>query len=96
MSAPFKMTPELMDQVIFGMENQKDKMVLDSETGLVVPTSTLTEEELQGEQYYQLPSWEPADGFQLMEGFCRGPAESHIQGEAQADTECRARCFQRI
>ncbi len=69
MAEPFKMTPELMDQVIFGMENQKESMVLDSETGLVIPVSSLTREELEGDRYYQLPSWEPADGFQLMEGF---------------------------
>ena len=69
MAEPFTMTPELMDQVIFGMENQKEKMILDSETGLVLPLSSLAEEELQEERYYQLPSWEPADGFQLMEGF---------------------------
>ena len=63
------MTPELLDQVIFGMENQKEKMILDSETGLVIPLSSLSEEEIRSDRFYQLPSWEPADGFQLMEGF---------------------------
>jgi GNAT superfamily N-acetyltransferase len=70
MPEQFKMTAELMDQIIFGMENQKEDLLLDGDSGLVVPRSTLSKEELTlEERYLDLPEWTPTDGFHLMEGF---------------------------
>jgi GNAT superfamily N-acetyltransferase len=66
----FKMTTELMDQVIFGMENQRENLILDARTGLVVPRELLTTDEAgEEERYFDLPDWTPSDGFRLMEGF---------------------------
>ena len=69
MPGHFSITPEIIDQIIFGMENQKEDMILDAETGLVIPAASVPEEERSQERYYDLPVWGPIDGFQLMEGF---------------------------
>jgi len=62
-----------MDQIIFGMENQKKELLLDSESGLIVQKTFLSKEDLAAgdaeERYFQLPEWKPSDGFRLMEGF---------------------------
>jgi len=68
MPGKFKMTPEVMDQVIFGMENQMDEFVLDSETCLVVPQREIDRAE-DDSRYFDLPEWTPADGYRLMDGF---------------------------
>ena len=82
-----------MDQVIFGMENQKEKMILDSETGLVLPLSSLAEEELQEERYYQLPSWEPADGISADGRFCGGLCRIPYTGNGSGRSSMRDAVF---
>ena len=69
----FKMTPEIMDQVIFGMENQNEDMVLDCENALVMPRTAVKADaegdDPEEERYFDLPRWTPSDGFRVMEGF---------------------------
>lgn len=60
---PIALSDELVEMIIFGMENQRDTMVLNLETHLVMPADSETGECLD------LPEWTPADGFNLMDGF---------------------------
>lgn len=62
----FELTGELMEQIIFAMENQKETFLLDSELPSIVPTET--KDKITG-KYYELPLWEPSDGYRLMEQF---------------------------
>ncbi len=70
---PFELTPELVDQVIFGMENQDTEYYVDTRVGIVVPELEITEEADEsdtGEQrYIPVPEWRSVDGYNLMEGF---------------------------
>ncbi len=62
----FNLTSELIEQIVFAMENQKNHFFLDP----VVPALVLekSREQLK-EKYYVLPRWEPSDGYRLMEQF---------------------------
>ncbi|WP_319558771.1 UPF0158 family protein [Marispirochaeta sp.] len=65
-----ELTPELIDQIIFGMENQISYYYLDMEMGRVEEESQLDENQQSDEERYVLiPRWSSADGFQLMERF---------------------------
>lgn len=67
MSHKIQLTRELIDQIIFGMENQGEDFFLDLSKGLVLDTSRMEE----GKEDYQipLPSWKPSDGFLVMDQF---------------------------
>jgi len=61
------LTRELVDQIVFGMENQDQEFYLDLETQTVVPDPPDIEEE--AERYVDLPPWSSVDGYNLMERF---------------------------
>lgn len=65
-----ELTPELIDQIIFSMENQNEYFYLNLEKGTVeqerlIPPEVRTNEE----RYVRIPRWGSADGFHLMEKF---------------------------
>lgn len=62
----FELTDELLEQIIFAMENQKETFLLDSELPSIV--STDAKDKITG-KCYELPLWEPSDGYRLMEQF---------------------------
>ena len=65
-----ELTPELIDQIIFGMENQNEFFYLNLERETVEPESQIDEAQRNDESRYVLiPRWGSADGFQLMEKF---------------------------
>lgn len=63
----FKLTAELIDQIIFAMENQKESFLLDTETLLL--TSVSSAEDSRKDYLLPLPDWTPSDGYQLMDSF---------------------------
>lgn len=78
----FELSDELLDQIIFAMENQEVRHVLDSRDAKVIneleivrdPTGAdLDENESAGEErYLPLPEWVSVDGYMLMESFVAG------------------------
>lgn len=62
----FELTSELTEQIIFAMENQKETFLLDPELPSIV--SRETERSVKAKTY-ELPLWEPSDGYRLMEQF---------------------------
>ncbi len=62
----FPLTPELLEQIIYGMENQKDRLVLDPGQRVLLSEQAARAED---REFLALPDWKPADGFQLMERF---------------------------
>ncbi len=66
MSEQFDLTNELVDQIIFGMENQDQEFVLDRRLLRVIPRSSARDEE---SDYLQLPPWRSVDGYNVMERF---------------------------
>ncbi|RKX76368.1 MAG: hypothetical protein DRP87_12070, partial [Spirochaetes bacterium] len=69
----FKITPEIIDLIIFGMENQSEEMVFDTHTFELVPATEIEPDaETDEERYLPLPEWNSTMGFQLMERFVAG------------------------
>ena len=63
----FELTDELADSIISALENQEKRFVVDSKSGLLAEkTQDFVCDE---ENFYELPSWDSKDGFDLMEGF---------------------------
>lgn len=65
-----ELTPELIDQIIFGMENQSEDLVFDRGSCSLVPREEAAGDAGElNEGTYDLPSWDSVKGFQLMENF---------------------------
>jgi GNAT superfamily N-acetyltransferase len=62
----FDLNNELVDQIIFAMENQDEEFVLDAETLELLPEESLPADE---ERFIPLPEWTSIRGFVLMEQF---------------------------
>lgn len=68
---PAELTDEIVDQIIFGMENQETSFLFDLAKGELIQKNEGNAEELEADQerYISLPDWKPVDGFRLMERF---------------------------
>ncbi len=66
-------TEEMLERVVFGMENQKDRFMLDPADGRL-----RTEKENDG-SFIPLPAWGPTDGFRLMDGFAASLPDTIFQ-----------------
>jgi GNAT superfamily N-acetyltransferase len=64
---PVQLTGEMVDEIVFGMENQEVDFYFDLQEGGLIPEGELPEE--GGERYVEIPEWRPVDGFRLMERF---------------------------
>ncbi|MFP4510614.1 MAG: GNAT family N-acetyltransferase [Spirochaetaceae bacterium] len=67
----FDLSPEIVDQIIFGMENQEHDYYVDAGSGLMVPEHDLADYE-DGESdrvWVPIPEWRSVHGFNLMERF---------------------------
>ena len=64
----FTLTTQMIDKIAFAMEDQKERYVVDVDTGELVPLSAHSGA-LPEDRYVQLPRWGSAEGFHLMESF---------------------------
>lgn len=63
------LSQELLEQIIFGMENQADEFFLDIEKLTLVKKNQKESEDHEELRYLTLPRWTPADGYNTMERF---------------------------
>ncbi|HHU36399.1 MAG TPA: GNAT family N-acetyltransferase [Treponema sp.] len=71
----FELTPEIIDEIIFSMEDQTNHFLFDSTECLCVPENS--ENAVTGhsvfddgnDRYYAIPGWESISGFRMMERF---------------------------
>ena len=77
----FELTEALIDDILFSMEDQMGEFMLDTVEGVVaggVDGPDFSDEDLDdddgegGDRYIDLPEWDSADGFRLMERFAAG------------------------
>lgn len=68
MAKEFDLTPELIDQIIFGMENQEKGFVVDTHDREVLPADEV-DRTTDPDRYVDIPEWSSVHGFQLMEKF---------------------------
>jgi ribosomal protein S18 acetylase RimI-like enzyme len=64
----WEFTPELVDQIIYSMENQEESFLLDFDSGEIVPADQVPDPREES-RWYELPVWRSNEGFQLMERF---------------------------
>jgi GNAT superfamily N-acetyltransferase len=67
----FDLTKEILDQIIFAMEDQTEESVVDLSSGEVIIVRG-DGDRYGGERYAPIPDWKPVDGYQLMEHFVTG------------------------
>jgi GNAT superfamily N-acetyltransferase len=65
----FALTNEAIDNIIFWMEDQRGNFVINVQTGDVLGIDDEQWEDVSDEDCVDLPEWEPADGFGVMENF---------------------------
>ncbi|MFW6380651.1 MAG: GNAT family N-acetyltransferase [Spirochaetota bacterium] len=63
-----RLTRELIDQIVFGMENQDREYVLDTEEATVIPEEQIPPE-APPDRFLSLPAWRSVNGYNLMEQF---------------------------
>lgn len=63
---------QLLDDILFAMENQDSPSVFDLQGPGVVAVAGLSVHPDEHSRYLPLPLWTPQDGFQLMSGFTDG------------------------
>lgn len=68
MISSLRLTRELVDQVVFGMENQERRYWLDAQEASVIPDEAREEQSAEG-RYIAVPEWRSVDGYNLMEQF---------------------------
>jgi len=68
MERDIRLTRELADQIVFGMENQAHEYYLDLNTQTIVPDPPDLAK-VDTERYVPLPSWRSVDGYNLMARF---------------------------
>jgi ribosomal protein S18 acetylase RimI-like enzyme len=64
----FELSKELIDQIIFGMENQDQDFFVDAETQQVIGREDIEETDLNS-RYFPIPEWASVHGYNLMERF---------------------------
>lgn len=63
----FELSDEIINQIIFSMEDQNGRYVFDSENNTLTAVSTVPDGD--PDRYYALPIWDSVDGFKMMERF---------------------------
>ncbi len=61
-----EITEEILDRVVYGMENQKERLFLNPADGAV---KTIEGSGLAPAGFIPMPPWGPTEGFRLMDGF---------------------------
>ncbi|AIW89898.1 MULTISPECIES: GNAT family N-acetyltransferase [unclassified Treponema] len=68
----FILSPEMLNDIIFSMENQTEILLFDALEGVCVAADTIGdnyETVIDEQRYYNLPKWTSAHGFHVMEQF---------------------------
>jgi GNAT superfamily N-acetyltransferase len=66
----FDLTQALIDDLLFSMEDQNGEFLLDTQGGKIVPADEISNDPDEKEaRYIDLPEWDSASGYQLMEHF---------------------------
>jgi GNAT superfamily N-acetyltransferase len=70
----FELTPEIVDEVVFSMEDQTGRFIFDSSEVRCVPAGSQQGAvgavfDSSDDRYYSIPSWDSVSGFRMMERF---------------------------
>ena len=90
---------EVIDQIIFGMENQEQQFMFDLDSCEVVTVDIDSDDENENKAYVDLPDWNSSMGFQLMEKFVanlRNPIYRELLRESLAGGKGVFRRFKNV
>ncbi|MBR2281704.1 MAG: hypothetical protein IJ863_03670 [Spirochaetales bacterium] len=73
------LTEEILDQIIWGMENQDFVYSLNTQDGTVY-CPEVSEETVPDEYLVELPPWHSSDGYQIMVSFTNACKDHELQG----------------
>ncbi len=78
---PEQLGPEFIHQVVYCMENQQEEYLLNLDTLEFVTRSSLQNslDAMANPVLIPIPSWEPSDGFRVMEAFTIGLGNPHYR-----------------
>jgi ribosomal protein S18 acetylase RimI-like enzyme len=65
----FELTEALIEDILFSMEDQNGEFLLDIREGTIVHVDEDFDDTDEEERYIDLPEWDSANGYQLMEHF---------------------------
>ncbi|MDR1445386.1 MAG: UPF0158 family protein [Treponema sp.] len=67
----FELSHELMDDILFSMEDQETEFCIDTQRGIVLNLEDIGEgaEEAEKDRFIHIPDWDSSSGFRLMEHF---------------------------
>lgn len=67
----FELSDELMDDILFSMEDQETEFLIDTQRGIVLNREGIAEgtEEGEKDRFINIPDWDSSSGFRLMEHF---------------------------
>ena len=68
----FILSPEMIDDIMFSMENQTEILLFDALEGICVDMDAIDDDYeivIDDQRYYDLPDWTSAHGFHIMEQF---------------------------
>jgi succinate dehydrogenase/fumarate reductase flavoprotein subunit len=86
----FELSPALIDEILFFMEDQHGDFFLDTREGIVINTDVEfrefddEEESDDEERYISMPEWGSSDGFRLMEHFTATLRNAKVREELAA------------
>ncbi|MDR2783350.1 MAG: GNAT family N-acetyltransferase [Treponema sp.] len=84
----FELTPALIENILFCMENQNARFVLDAENSFIVDKNDIADkDDSGGDRYIPIPEWSSSDGFHLMECFASGFRNPLVQDALWASLE---------
>ncbi|MDR0708411.1 MAG: GNAT family N-acetyltransferase [Treponema sp.] len=84
----FELTPALIEDILFCMENQNARFVLDTENSFVMNKDDIAGmDDSGGDRYVSIPEWHSSDGFHLMECFAAGFRNPLTRDALQASLE---------
>jgi GNAT superfamily N-acetyltransferase len=63
------LTSEVIDNIIFWMEDQSGSFVINIQTGDILNVDDAPWDQVSGDDWVDLPEWGPANGFGIMENF---------------------------
>ena len=84
----FELSSALIDEILFSMEDQEGRFLLDTNKAIVIKTDEDTcicnNDEGSDRRFISLPEWGPQDGFRLMERFTAGIHSALVREELSA------------
>jgi len=98
----FELREALIRQILFAMENQNVRYLIDTEKGVLIQEALVSPEERPDTQtdphgrFQDLPEWKSADGFFLMERFLTEIHEPILRDQLQTILLSGSRVFRRF